>query len=181
MRIFSYIFFYIIILFCISCENGKKLTNTQATKVATATEIAVPTKEVVTPTEATAALPQCEDSLSAIKSDPNCNQWINQIPWLFKARTRDAQVRIDQSGKVTWLSGVWIDGTWENGVWEFGSWLGGVWKNGTWEYGVWYDGTWKNGVWKNGTWENGVWVSGTWLGGIWKGDPAKHPDPAQRQ
>ena len=43
---------------------------------------------------------------------PNCPDWLKS------AKTEDADVSIDELGRIVWCGGVWHDGIWRGGVWR---------------------------------------------------------------
>jgi len=104
----------------------------------------------------------------------------NNVKWITKAQTDDAEFEATENNEILWHDGIWIKGTWVAGTWMNGVWLNGTWRTGTWENGVWKKGKWEHGDFEGGVWQDGVWVTGNfkdgaiwekgdWLYGIWYG------------
>ena len=187
MRVFSYILYLVIAFFFVVCGKDKVPSDrktvidhkTKAEEIPAVTEAPEIVKQQIIVVDAPKAVAtQCAGDLATIKSNPDCHHLIDQISWLFEAKTKDAKVSIDPEGIITWLSGEWLDGTWVDGIWEdgtwvdgvwqFGTWVNGVWQNGMWEFGIWKNGTWESGTFLHGVWEDGIWESGVWAGNVWK-------------
>lgn len=87
--------------------------------------------------------------------------------WLKEAEFKDEELFIDNSGQITWESGIWIKGVAKFDLWKKGTWNTGWWSGGHWKDGLWKDGTFTNGDWEKGQWHGGIFKSGTWWDGVW--------------
>jgi|GEM_PF-2309702 len=50
--------------------------------------------------------------------------------WLRNAKTKSADVVLNECGQVVWLGGTWHGGTWYGSEWHGGEWRGGEWYDG---------------------------------------------------
>lgn len=107
--------------------------------------------------------------LSTISEGPDYT--FNDLPeWFQKAKTKNAEVTLNDFGNI-----VWYNGEWKNGIWDGGRWKDGQWIDGTWKDGLWFDGQWGGGEWLGGTW-----IRGIWMGGIEGWLDKKNPHPNER-